>query len=359
MDGNLPSSGVAEAFFGTSNASLLRLHCLAGDEQITIFVVLDSGPAFKLVNEALLQEAGLCERTHSTMDQTPSMLRKFPQASVTPLANGLTHAVERLSLGFDWVSPLDPQIMSKLASLGDGIAEWLPRKFEVSTSQVMARVGPVAADAPSSSADDDGGLFAVLFDDNKDQDAPFDVKHAEVIINNEGFTFSVYAKYDGWEKTKAQALELFSVFFDEIIKNVKLSSIEFRASNVFSLEGFTGRLDDVLDFECDSLPRHIFKADGLWHVDEGYFDNDHESESDKMLVNLNVSKVQDEEGRLLYVRTMHQYSVDSESNVLFSLAELFGKYEHLHGINKSLLATVLNKETAAAIGLVDEARRAI
>ena len=291
------------------------------------------------------------------MDQTPSMLRKFPQASVTPLPNGLLHAVERLSLGFDWASPLDAQTMSKLASLGDGIAKWLPRKFEVSTSEVKASVGPVAADASSPS--DDGGLFAVLFDDNEDKDAPFDVKHAEVIVNNEGFTFTVHAKYDGWEKTKAQALELFKVFFDEITKHVTVSAIEFRASNVFSLERFTGRLDDVLDFECDSLPRRIFKADGLWHVDEGYFDDHYGSEKDKMLVNLNVSKVQDEEGRLLYVRTMHQYNLHPESNVSLSLSELFEKYEYLHGINKLLLATVLNKKTAAVIGLVDEARRTI
>lgn len=291
------------------------------------------------------------------MDQTPSMLRKFPQASVTPLPNGLFHAVERLSMGFDWASPLDAQTMSKLASLGDGIAKSLPRKFAVSTSEIKASVGPTSTD-PSSPADD-GGLFAILFDDNEDQDAPFDVKHAEVIINNEGFTFSVHAKYDGWEKTKAQALEYFAVFFDEIIKHVTLSSIEFRVSNIFNLETFTGRLDDVLDLECDSLPRRIFKAQGLWHVDEGYFDDHHESEIEKLLVNLNVSKVQDEEGKMLHVRTMHQYNFHPESKVSLSLSELFGRYEHLHGINKALLATVLNKDTAEAIGLVDDARRTI
>ncbi|PKI19649.1 hypothetical protein CXB65_21585 [Pseudomonas monteilii] len=260
-------------------------------------------------------------------------------------------------MGFDWVSPLDPQIMSKLASLGDGIAKWLPRKFEVSTSEVKASVGPVIPG--QSSTADDGGLFAVLFDDNQDANAPFDVKHAEVIINNEGFMFTVHARYDGWEKTKAQAHELFAVFFDEIIKHVTLSAIEFRVSNIFNLEKFTGRLDDVLDLECDSLPRRIFKAHGLWHVDEGYFDDHHESESENLLVNLNVSKVQSEDGKMLHVRTMHQYNFHSESNVSLGLSELFERFEYLHGINKALLATVLNEQTAALIGLVDEARRTI
>lgn len=291
------------------------------------------------------------------MDQKSSMLRKNPKAVVNKLPHGLTHAVERLSLGFDWTSPLDAQTMRKLSSLGDRIAALLPRKFEVSTSEVRASVNGIAADPLSS--EDDAELYAVLFDDNEDKDAPFDIKHAEIVLKNEGLTFSVHAKYDGWEKTRAQALELYNVFFDEIADKVKLDSVQFRVSNVFCLDKFTGNLSDLLSVECDSLPRRIFNAEGLWHVDEGYFEEQIDSNESQLLVNLNVSKVLGDDGSLLYVRTMHQFYYGHESDKAISLENLFDKFTALHDTNKTLLATVLNKKISTSLGLLGDARGTI
>jgi len=307
--------------------------------------------------KAHLHEAGLCERTHSTMDQKPPMLRNNPKAVVNILPHGLTHAVERLSMGFEWENPLDAQTMSKLSALGAQIASVLPRKFEISTSEVRASVHGIAAETPLS--EDDGELFAVLFDDNEEQDAPFDIKHAEVIIKNDGFSFSVHARYDGWEKTRAQALKLCEVFFDEISKHAKLESVEFRVSNVFRLDEFKLNLDELLNEKCDSLPSRIFDADGLWHIDEGYFERQVDSESKKLLVNLNVSKVSVDDGMLLYVKTMHQLSDEQQFEYPITLSSLFDKFEYLHDINKSLLASVLNEKISRLLGLIDNSGGAI
>jgi hypothetical protein len=77
------------------------------------------------------------------MDQKRPMFRKKPNAAVRELPHGIIHAVERLSLGFDFASPLDAQSMAKLSALGNQIATLLPRKLQVSTSGMIATVGNV------------------------------------------------------------------------------------------------------------------------------------------------------------------------------------------------------------------------
>ncbi|MFJ7282513.1 TIGR04255 family protein [Pseudomonas sp. NPDC099000] len=284
------------------------------------------------------------------MDHITPMLQTNSNAVSRNLPHGLTHEVERLMLGFDWKVPLDGATMAKLAAAGEQIADALPRKFEISTSQAHASLGTMSG----LSSSDDSELYAVLFDDNEDKTAPFDEKYAEVMVNTDGFYFSVYHKYDGWEKTRALALKLYTVFYEAVLKDIQIGSIEFRVSNFFGLDEFTGSLVDLLNEDCDSLPPRVFAADGLWHIDEGYYEPQGDLDGRYLLVNLNVSQVQEENRRQLRVRTMHQYDFDMETPESQTLESIFDRFETLHSINKRLLATVLNPEISLALGLLNE-----
>lgn len=284
------------------------------------------------------------------MDHITPMLQNNPNAVSRNLPHGLTHEVERLMLGFDWKTPLDGATMARLAAAGEQIADLLPRKFEISTSQAHASLGTMSG----LSSPNDSELYAVLFDDNEDKTAPFDEKYAEVMINTDGFYFSVYHRYDGWESTRALALKLYTVFYEAVLKDVQIGSVEFRVSNFFGLDKFTGSLIDLLNKDCDSLPRRVFSADDLWHIDEGYYEPQVNLEGRYLLVNLNVSKVQEENQRQLRVRTMHQYDFDAEVPEAQSLESIFNHFETLHSINKRLLASVLNAEISLALGLLNE-----
>lgn len=282
------------------------------------------------------------------MEHTTPMLQTNPSAVIRKLPHGLAHEVERLTLGFDWVTPLNADTMAKLSALGDQISDLLPRKFEVSTSEAQASLGSFAGLENSSGSE----LYAVLFDDNQDENAPFNEKHAEVIINTDGLYFSVHHRYDGWEKTRALAYDIYKVLFEAVLKEVPVASIEFRVSNMFYLEAFTGHLRDLLNEGCDSLPRRVFAADGLWHIDEGYYERQPVLDMQHLLVNLNVSRVQEDARETLHVRTMHQYDFDEALSESPSLENLFDRFESLHTINKTLLSTVLNENISRSLGLL-------
>jgi uncharacterized protein (TIGR04255 family) len=177
-----------------------------------------------------------------------------------------------------------------------------------------------------------------------------------LVLHNDSFNFAVYARYDGWEKTRTLALELYRVFYDAIIESATPSSVDFRVSNVFGLENFTGSLNDLLNENCDSLPRRVFNAQGLWHVDEGYFDSHAHADMKQLLVNLSVSKSIEDELENLYIRTMHQFDFPENFSGALSLDSLFEKFEHMHTVNKALLASVLNSNISSALGLTTDRR---
>lgn len=282
------------------------------------------------------------------MDHTTPMLQNNPNSVIRNLPHGLTHEVERLMLGFDWVTPLDADTMARLSVAGEQISRLLPRKFEVSTSEAHASMGTMSG----LQSPDDSELYAVIFDDNPDHSAPFDDKHAEIIINTEGLYFAVHHRYDGWERTRALAIELYSVFHESVLKDVPVASIEFRVSNIFYLDKFSGDLSDLLRKGCDSLPGRVFAADGLWHIDEGYYELQPDLDMQYLLVNLNVSKVKEDGRPQLRVRTMHQYDFELDAQGLQVIEDLFSRFESLHAINKRLLATVLNNDISHSLGLL-------
>nr|WP_314492537.1 TIGR04255 family protein [uncultured Pseudomonas sp.] len=276
------------------------------------------------------------------------MFQNKPNAEIRQLPHGLIHAVERLSLGVDWDEQLDAETMAQLSALGDRIVETLPRKIEISTSGLRATVAGVAK---HSAEEADTELFAILFDDNKDHEGAIDDKLVEMVINNNGFGFAINSRYAGWEKTRSSALEMFGVFFKAISEKVSISSIDFRVSNVFGLKDFDGNLTDLLDIRCDSLPRRVFSSEGLWHLDEGYFDERAAPGMDQLLVNLHVSKARDGEETNLYVRTLHQFDMSEQSTNAIQLADLFEHFDHLHEVNKDLLASVLHENIVRALEL--------
>ncbi|WP_095194370.1 hypothetical protein [Pseudomonas sp. Irchel 3A7] len=281
------------------------------------------------------------------------MSLKKSNTVVRELPHGLIHAVERLSLGFEWATPLDGRSMARLSALGNQLVDELPRKLEISTSDIRPH-GPGSDDEQSGS--EDAELFAVMFDDNKDKDGPVDLKHTEIIINNEGMFFTVYARYDGWEVTRALALKLCSVFLEEIVRDISLTAIEIKVANIFGLAKFSGQLSDLLSDRCDSLPRRVFGAQGLWHVDEGYFETHDDQDMRQLLVNLSVSKTLEDDEESLYIRTLHRFEFNTRASDSLPVTKLFDKFEHLHAINKDLLASVLTDDISDALGLFADKR---
>lgn len=281
------------------------------------------------------------------MDQKKPMSLQNADLAIRELPYGLVHKVERLSLGFEWASPLSGHLMAKLSALGDKVSSLLPRKLEVSTSDADP-------DSLGGMREKTSELFAIMFDDNKDQDGPVDVKHTEIIINNEGLYFTVYARYDGWEITRALALRLCGVFLEAISQETTLAAIEIRVSNIFGLTNFQKSLSDLLDEECASLPRRIFSATGFWHVDEGYFEHHSDPDMSNLLVNLNVSKMLERDAESLYIKTLHRFEFKEDSTDSLQLDRLFEKFEHLHAINKKLLASVLNQCISDSLRLFPE-----
>ncbi|AGA76043.1 hypothetical protein CXG50_02175 [Pseudomonas plecoglossicida] len=279
------------------------------------------------------------------------MFQNKPNAEIRHLPHGLIHAVERLSLGLDWDKPLDAATMAQLSTLGDRIAEVLPRKIEISTSGVRATVAGVVKDA---SEDESAELFAILFDDNDDHEGAIDEKLVEMVVNDSGLGFAINSRYPGWEKTRALAFDVFNVFYEAVSKQVSISSIDFRVSNVFGLKQFDGNLTDLLNVECTSLPRRVFNSEGLWHLDEGYFDEHSASEVSQLLVNLHVSKAREGDETNLFVRTMHQFDLGEQPAGTTSLVDLFGHFDHLHEVNKDLLASVLNENIVRSLELFPE-----
>ncbi|AYG47261.1 hypothetical protein DV532_24390 [Pseudomonas sp. Leaf58] len=266
------------------------------------------------------------------------MFQNKPNAEVRSLPHGLIHAVERLSLGLDWDTELGAAAMAHLSSLGDRVSKLLPRKIEISTSGVRSTISGITKDSAEEGSSE---LFALLFDDNDDHEGAFDDKLIEMVINRTGIRFVVNFRYSGWEVTRNLALDVYKVFYEAISSQVSISSMNFRVSNVFGLKNFVGPLGNLLDVECTSLPRRVFASEGLWHLDEGYFE-DHVSPGVKqLLVNLHVSKALEDEDTNLYIHTMHQLEFHEDSSSALSLEELFDKFDELHRINKLLLSSVL------------------
>ncbi|WP_429506811.1 TIGR04255 family protein [Pseudomonas moraviensis] len=278
----------------------------------------------------------------------------MPSLTRRDLPYDLSHAVERLSLGFSWETPLNPETMRELAALGPIVDSDLPRRFEVSTSEGEAnfhQCGPETSGLPEGA-----NLFALMFDDNADDDGPVDVKHTEIVINEDGMFFTVLGRYDGWEITRKRAKKLCDVFLKHTFLRTGLSAVEVRVNNLFFLDNFSSELSSLLNKGSDSLPGKIFSAKGYWHVNEGYYVEHADPDMSKLLVNLSVSKANIFNEEVLGVRTIHRFDTENTDLNYFDIDRIFEKFNHLHAVNKKLLKSLLSDTISDALDLFPKER---
>ncbi len=277
------------------------------------------------------------------------MSSNMPYIIRRELPHGLSHAVERLSLGFEWGKELDSDTMRGLADLGPTLEADLPRRFEISTSDGEANYHQCAGEGQS--LPEGANLYALMFDDNADSTRPVEEKHTEIVINESGLFFTVLGRYDGWDVTRSRAKKLCDVFLKRVFEITGLNAVEIRVNNVFFLERFSAGLDSLLNMESDSLPLKIFKAPSYWHVNEGYYVEHADPDMNELLVNLTVVKANVSDEDALSIRTIHRFDTDNTGLNFFNSDQLFDKFDHLHAINKRLLGSLVHRDISDALNL--------
>ncbi|MCH5552555.1 hypothetical protein L6227_25235 [Pseudomonas syringae pv. syringae] len=269
------------------------------------------------------------------MSKSASTLSK----SVYPCAG--TNAIDRITLGLDWQSPLDAALMAELSSFSrDQIA--LPRCIEFRASEGALGQQPQDAVSLESEAE----LVQVVWDDGDSKDSPGGDSTLELNLSKNGFFFQMSAaSYTNWSDTKAKYISHSKPIIDKIFdsQNIKEVGMQIIESVEFNRDlGFS----KLLNCEADLLPRSVFERKGYWRFEHSFFENLSPTMAMKVNFHILLSPARENIDKLVII-CIHKYLFGEPRKITH--AELFKDYEELFIKNRNLVGSLLSADLRARI----------
>lgn len=263
------------------------------------------------------------------------------------------HAIEVMAFAIEWHKPLDAKTLSDVIAVYDNsieIKRLLPKKASVGGFRIQLVPAAVAQQHPPVAAEidpDQGGFDLQEY-------SPAGVMTWSVAIRP-NFISCNCGVYERWTATKRKALTLVQPFLSHIFGDPDRQPSVFglQYQDAFFLEGklCDFSLDQLLRQPNERLPNSVFSHPSFWHVHQGWFS--FSPEKRRVLNQLNVDYSEISGSYSIRINGQHRaLAVDvNGSPAPQSLSEFEASLDHLHEINKTLLADILNDRALRLIGL--------
>lgn len=252
------------------------------------------------------------------------------------------HAVQNAAIALEWQGELSDQTLLRIYKL----AGKLNPSFDKVDLQKRVTID-LGNPNPSNQTD---GLGGVVF--QKITSLGTASKQLQVSRNNCIFVVHDYTR---WAAMLADALQYFEIVLPVILEDKALSAVGLQYTDAFTWKEDPMSLSMASVFRQGTpwVPPNALTLKTLWHSHHGYMESSSEPVPNTLTNNVNIN-IQDVSGeRLVQIVTSHRAALEKPVRLSTpSYMQVFSDIEnHLHSLNKSLLARLLTDDAAGKIKL--------
>lgn len=255
-----------------------------------------------------------------------------------------SHAIQNVLFLVEWESDLR---LDELMDIQTGVRAHLQSEFPtVHAQQMFVMQIPQDGVSPPSPQASIGGFSLTSLPNGAGAVArqiDISLKSVSIVIND----------YTRWDRVWADARRYLTAVLDTLKKHREVKKVVLQYTDAFywnsSLPFPTAA---VFRQESKFLPANIFSLDDLWHVYQGYFLKVTEPLLFKQLDNLNISLIDQDNRKALFIVASHQahldgpLAIDDDSKTRVE-ALICG----MHDQNKDMLREILSEDVCAKISL--------
>lgn len=254
------------------------------------------------------------------------------------------HAIVEVVFGLIFARPFSPSEMDALAQEHARWKEFLPRMNRSAFMQVY--VGPGAP--PSSPAPASGVMFE-RFKPDGSLDWRIMAEGQHLYIN--------CLSYTGWSDVWMRVREFMHSASSVAARDNDIAAALLQYVDVFDWAGDKGEYDpaELLEFDSAFIPESIRNRGHLWHLHQGWYRNNDLPAEGRMLERVSIDGLEDPSSGvpIIKIDTYLQMELASPLHAGTFLGEgpVDGVFDALHCQNKTLISSILTKETLNRIGL--------